>query len=83
MYCNKCIEYDKEMLVYELFDDINNINMHEEYTEIIVRKKENVFFHKHFLNMDFSLNIQDPYKAFKLKKCIYGMWMRGKLVSKF
>ena len=53
------------MLVYELSDDINHINMHSEFAEIIVRKKLKSYFHKHFLNMDFSLNIPD--KALKLK----------------
>ena len=51
------------MSIYELSNDIDHIKMHWEFAEIIVRKDENVFFHKHFLNMDFPLNI--PYNAFK------------------
>ena len=46
------------MLVYELSDDINNIKMHREFTEIIVRKRKNSLFHKQFLNMDISLNMK-------------------------
>ena len=51
----------KEMLVYELSDDINHIKMHWEFAEIIVRKNKKSFFHKQILNMDISLNI--PYRA--------------------
>ena len=51
------------MLVYELSHYINHIKMHCEFVEIIVRKNKKAYFHKHFLNMDFSLNI--PYKALK------------------
>ena len=57
------------MVVYELSDDTNNIKMHRLFAEIIVRINENSFFHKHFLNMDFSLNI--PCKAFKFSTCIH------------
>ena len=28
MHCYECIEYDKEMLVYEIFDCINHIKLH-------------------------------------------------------
>ena len=59
----KCVDYVKEMLVYELSDDINHIKMHREFAEIIVRKNEKSFFHDHFSNMDISLNI--PYRAMK------------------
>ena len=51
------------MLVYELSDDINHIQMHWEFAEIIVRKNKKSFFHEHFLNMDISLIV--PYKALK------------------
>ena len=30
LYYNKCIDYDKDMLVYELSDDINHVKMHRE-----------------------------------------------------
>ena len=46
----------------------------------MVRKNENVFFHKHFLNMDISFNSQ--YKALKFETCIYGLQMEGS-VSQF
>ena len=55
--------------MYELTDDINNIKMHWGFAEIKVRKNENVFFHKHFLNMDISLN--NLYKALKCSACIH------------
>ena len=45
------------MLVYELSGDINHIKMHCEFAEIIVRKNKKSYFHKHFFNIDFSLNI--------------------------
>ena len=37
------IDYVKEMLVYELSDDINHIKMHWEFAEITVRKKKKKF----------------------------------------
>ena len=46
---NKCIEYGKEMIGYELSYDINHITMQREITEIIVREKENGFFHVRLL----------------------------------
>ena len=36
------------MLVYELSDDINNIKMHWEFAEIIVRKNKKSFFSQTF-----------------------------------
>ena len=49
MYCYKCVDYVKEMLVYELSDDINHIKMHWELAEIIVMKNKKSFFHDFFL----------------------------------
>ena len=69
MYCYKCVDYVKEMLVYELSDDINHIKMHWELAEIIVMKNKKSFFHDFFFNMDISLNIPD--KALKFLTCIY------------
>ena len=57
------------MIVYRLSDDINHITMHGEFAEILVRKKENVYFYKHFSNMDISLNIQ--FKALRFSTYTY------------
>ena len=46
----------------------------------MVRKNENVFFHKHFLNMDISFNSQ--YNALKFETCIYGLQMEGSVSQK-
>ena len=40
LYCYKSVDYAKEMLVYELSDDMNHIQMHWEFGEIIVRKNK-------------------------------------------
>ena len=47
----------------------------------MVRKYENVFFHKLFLNMDISFNSQ--YKALKFETCIYGFQMEGSMSQNF
>ena len=47
----------------------------------MVRKYENVFFHKLFLNMDISFNSQ--YKALKFETCIYGLQMEGSVSQNF
>ena len=62
------------MLMYELSGDIIYIQMHCKFPEMIVRKNDNVFFHKHFLNMDISLNI--PYNAFKFETYINEIQMQ-------
>ena len=43
--------------MYGLSDDIEQLKIHGEFTEMMVVKNENVIFHEQFLNMDFSLNI--------------------------
>ena len=45
------------MVIYQLSDDISQIELHFELTDIMVGKKENVTFPEPFLNMDISLNI--------------------------
>ena len=55
--------------------------MHFEITEILVRKSENVIFHKHFLNIDLSLPIS--YKPLKFSICIYEIWMQGSVSQNF
>ena len=67
--------------MYELSDDINNIKMHWGFAEIKVRKNENVFFHKHLLNMDISLN--NLYKALKCSACIHEIWKQGSMSQDF
>ena len=47
----------------------------------MAKKNENVFFHKHFLNMDISFNIQ--YKALRFETCIYGLEMEGSMSQNF
>ena len=51
------------MVCNERSGHINDIKMHWEMTEIMVRKNENVIFHEHFFNMDISLPVS--YKPFK------------------
>ena len=57
------------MLVYELSDDINHIQMHWEFAEIIATKNKKSFFHTKKLNMDISINIS--YRAMKFETHIH------------
>ena len=57
------------MLVCELFDDINQMKMHCEFTEVMVVKIENSTFHRYFLNINVLLNIS--YELCILSTCIY------------
>ena len=66
VYCYKCIEYEKEMLVS---DDKNHMKVHWECVKIIERKNKKSFFSQTFFNMDILLNI--PYKALKFWICSY------------
>ena len=70
------------MVVYELSDDTNNIKMHRLFAEIIVRKNENSFFHKHFLNMDshsiFHVKLSNFQHVF-MRKCI---WLKHCIIDR-
>ena len=47
------IEYDKEMIVYEISDDINHIKMHGDFTEMTERKTGNSFFSQIFFEQGY------------------------------
>ena len=49
------MQYDMEMIIYELCNDIKQKEMHLESTEIKVSK--NLIFYKHFFNMTISAAI--------------------------
>ena len=66
---------DINMLENELSGHMNNIKMHWEITEIMVRKNDNVIFHQHFLNIDISL--PTSYKPFTFSKCILEIQRQG------
>ena len=51
------MQYDMEMIIYELYNDIMQKDMHWEFTEVKVTKNVNMIFGKHFLNMDISAPI--------------------------
>ena len=48
---------------------------------MIVWKKENAFFHKHYLKMDISLDISC--KALKFETSVYGIWMQETISQNF
>ena len=51
------MQYDMEMIICELCNDIKHKNMHWEFIEIRVSKNENLIYSNIFLNMDFSAAI--------------------------
>ena len=55
--------------------------MQFEITEMLVRKSENVIFHKHFLNIDISLPF--THKPLKFSICIHEIWMEGSVSQNF
>ena len=71
LYSNTFMQYDMEMIIYELSNDIKLKEMHWEFTEIMVSKTINkkLIFCKHFLNMDISAAI--TYNSSKFETWIY------------
>ena len=69
------VQYDMELIICELCNDIKQKDMHWEFTEIKVSKNENLIFCKHFLNMDILASI--TYNSTKFVTCIHKIQMEG------
>ena len=55
------MQYNMKMIIFELFINIKQKEMHWEFNAI----NENVFFCKHFLNMDISAAIKHNSSKFE------------------
>ena len=62
-YSNIQNKHDIERVLNDLSEDIKQIKMHCELTDIGLGKNEIVIFHSYFFNMDISANI--TYNALK------------------
>ena len=71
------MQYDMELIICELCNDIKQKDMHWEFIEIKVSKNENLIFCKHFLNMDISAAI--AYNSTKFVTCIHKIQMEGSM----
>ena len=57
------------MLIYELFNDIMQRQIQQEFTKMKVSKNKKLFYSKHFLNMDISAAI--AFSSSKFEMCIH------------